>query len=130
MNTLLLKVSTVAAGGAIGAVMRYSAAVMTSSWFKDQHYSTMLVNVVGSLLIGYILNWVPHDGSGNEFVRLALVTGVLGGFTTFSAFSMETLVLMQTGEISKAMINIVVTLIGTLMAVYIGHESGRLIHGF
>jgi len=130
MNIVFLKVSTVAIGGAIGAVMRYSAAVMTATWFKDQHYSTMLVNVIGSLLIGYILNWVPHDGSGNEFLRLALVTGVLGGFTTFSAFSLDTLVLMQTGEIGKAMINVSVTLIGTLMAVYIGHEAGRIIHGF
>jgi len=130
MNIVFLKVMAVAAGGALGAVMRYSATVMTATWFKDQHYSTMLVNVIGSLLIGYILNWIPHDGSGNEFLRLALVTGVLGGFTTFSAFSMDTLVLMQTGEISKAMLNIAVTLIGTLMAVYIGHETGRLIHGF
>ncbi len=129
MNQGLINLLTVAAGGAIGAAMRYSAAVLTMTWFRDPHYSTIMVNIVGSLLIGYALNWISHDGSGNEFIRLALITGVLGGFTTFSAFSMETLVLMQTGETGKAMLNISFTLIGTLLAVWIGHEAGRVIHG-
>ena len=130
MNNSVANLLTVAVGGAIGATMRYSAALLTVTWFRDPHYSTIMVNVIGSLLIGYALNWVPHDGSNNEFIRLALLTGVLGGFTTFSAFSMETLVLMQDGEISKAMVNIGITLVGTLLAVWIGHEAGRLLHGF
>ncbi len=108
--------------------MRYLAAVLTISWFRDPHYSTIMVNIIGSLLIGYALHLVPHAGSNNEFIRLALITGVLGGFTTFSAFSMETLSLMHAGEIGKAILNISITLIGTLMAVWAGHEIGRAIH--
>lgn len=124
-----LAILAVAAGGALGAVMRYSAMLLTASWFKDQHHGTMLVNILGSLLIGYLINLLPHDSSNNEFLRLALITGVLGGFTTFSAFSMDTLLLMQSGEVGRAMLNIVLTLSGTLIAVFIGFETGRLIHG-
>jgi len=126
---LFLAFLAVAAGGALGAVLRYAAMLTTANWFKDAYHGTMLVNILGSLLIGYLLNLLPHDSGNNEFLRLAVITGVLGGFTTFSAFSMDTLLLLQSGEMGGAMLNIMLTLSGTLIAVFIGYEAGRLIHG-
>ncbi|MCF6262250.1 MAG: fluoride efflux transporter CrcB [Xanthomonadales bacterium] len=125
---LLLAFLAVSAGGALGAVLRYGAMLTTANWLKDPHHGTMLVNILGSLLVGYLLNLLPHDSGNNEFLRLAVITGVLGGFTTFSAFSMDTLLLLQNGEMGRAMLNIILTLSGTLIAVFIGYEAGRLIH--
>lgn len=124
----LLAFLAVAVGGALGAVLRYSTMLLSANWFKDQHHGTLLVNILGSLFIGYLINLLPHDSSNNEFLRLALITGVLGGFTTFSAFSMDTMLLMQNGEVGRAMLNILLTFSGTLIAVFIGYETGRLIH--
>lgn len=109
----------VALGGALGCVLRFMAirAVMLlhSSSFP---LGTMLVNILGSLLIGGVLAKYGHEHS----VRAFLVTGVLGGFTTFSAFSWDALQLLQRGQVHQALLYITGSVALSVMAVSIGYQ--------
>ncbi|MEZ5961268.1 MAG: fluoride efflux transporter CrcB [Hyphomonadaceae bacterium] len=88
MNVLL-----VAAGGALGALARYGVGVSAARWFGlGFPWGTLAVNIVGGLAMGVLAARVGPD---QESLRLALGVGVLGGFTTFSAFSLETVRLME-----------------------------------
>ena len=124
-----MKLAAVAAGGAIGASLRYIAAAATHTFMgKDFPYGTMMVNVMGSLIIGYLLVLLPDSEGSIPFLRLLLITGVLGGFTTYSAFSIETLQLIQDGHLSRAGLNVVLTLLLCFLAVWAGFLLGRGIH--
>jgi CrcB protein len=124
-----MKLATVAAGGALGASLRYMAAAVTHTFMgEDFPYGTMMVNVLGSLVIGYLLVLLPESEDSIPFLRLLLITGVLGGFTTYSAFSIETLQLIQDGHMTKAGLNIVLTLALCFIAVWAGFIAGRNIH--
>lgn len=124
-----MKLATVAAGGALGASLRYMAAAVTHSLMGENFpYGTMMVNVLGSLIIGYMLVLLPDAEDSVPFLRLLLITGVLGGFTTYSAFSIETLQLLQDGHLNKAGLNVVLTLMLCFLAVWGGFLLGRGIH--
>lgn len=125
-----LKLAAVAGGGALGASLRYFISTSVDAVIgRGFPYGTMLVNVVGSLLIGYLIEWLPHPHEPAPYLRLMLITGLLGGFTTYSAFSVETLRLAQTGFMVRAGINIMFTLVFCLLAVWLGYLLGRQIHG-
>lgn len=129
MKIAAMKLATVAAGGALGASLRYMAASITHSIMgHDFPYGTMLVNILGSLIIGYLLVLLPDSEEAIPYLRLLLITGVLGGFTTYSAFSIETLQLIQDGHLSKAGLNVVLTLLLCFIAVWGGFLLGRGIH--
>ena len=129
MKVAAMKLATVAAGGALGASLRYMAAAVTHSFMGENFpYGTMMVNVLGSLIIGYMLVLLPDAEDAVPFLRLLLITGVLGGFTTYSAFSIETLQLIQDGHLSKAGLNVILTLLLCFLAVWGGFLLGRGIH--
>lgn len=115
MGNLLL----VAAGGALGAVVRYGSVQMLSR-FSTFPLGTMLVNIVGSLLIGILMARLTSDPA-----RLLLVTGVLGGFTTFSAFSWDVLQLVQKQQLGLAAAYVLGSVILSLIAVYIGYTLAK-----
>jgi len=86
----------VAAGGAVGAVARYAAGLQAARWLgAGQVWGTLAVNVAGGLLMGLLAGWLATRGGDGERWRLLLGVGVLGGFTTFSAFSLETIQLLE-----------------------------------
>lgn len=91
----------VALGGACGAVLRWSIGL----WLNrgEFPYGTLLVNLVGSFVIGFVVLWALRH-KWPEPAYLFVVTGVLGGFTTFSAFSLENLQLVQDGKLALAML--------------------------
>jgi fluoride exporter len=92
----------VALGGAIGALARYGINLLTLFWYAGSFpVGTLLVNSLGGLLIG--LGW---STIGNDMTKAFLLTGVLGGFTTFSAFSLETVRLFESGATGLALFNI------------------------
>jgi len=94
---VVLKMMMLAAcGGAIGAAGRYAVGVGTTRLFGIQFpWGTMSVNVVGSFLMGVLIGALALRGAGNESLRVFLAVGVLGGFTTFSAFSLDFVSLVE-----------------------------------
>ena len=111
MGNLLL----VAAGGAIGAMARYGS-VQIAARYAAFPIGTMLINILGSLLIGILMAKLQNDS-----VKLLLITGVLGGFTTFSAFSWDALQLIQRGQAAQAALYILGSVLLSLLAVYVGY---------
>ncbi len=122
MNHIL----AIAVGGALGSVLRF----LVSTWAynrlgSDFPYGTLLVNVLGSLLVGVLYTLLVERSALDPVWRAGLVVGVLGGFTTFSAFSMETVNLITGGEFPKALANILLSVGLCLTATWLGVVSGR-----
>jgi len=91
-------------GGALGACARFGVAQLFPVGSTGSFpWPTFLVNAIGALLIGFTVAWVGHSGWFNDYGRAFLVTGILGGFTTFSAFSLEVVQLAQAGFITQAL---------------------------
>ena len=96
----------VAAGGAIGSLVRFwLTGVMTDLTGPRFPWGTLLINVLGSFVIGLVagITLIPARVAVHPDLRIFLMTGICGGFTTFSAFSLQTLELMQGGEVVAAM---------------------------
>jgi len=118
----------IAIGGAAGAVLRYGASLSVYSLLgKGFPYGTLFVNVSGSLLMGLLsVIMLERFNIGPEW-RAAVLVGVLGSFTTFSTFSIETLNLLEQGDVMRAMTNIVLSVLVCLAAVWFGVLIGRQI---
>ena len=92
-----------ATGGAIGAVGRYLTGLWALRYLGFGFpWGTLIVNVVGSFLMGLLVAYISWKGAANDALRVFLATGVLGGFTTFSAFSLDFAVLMERRELASA----------------------------
>ncbi|MCF6321217.1 MAG: fluoride efflux transporter CrcB [Rhizobiaceae bacterium] len=117
MTHLLL----VSLGGAIGAGFRYLAGVAAFRYFGPNFpWGTMIINVLGSLAMGLLIGFLAkRSGTPNE-VRIFLATGILGGFTTFSAFSLDAINLWERGELAMAAGYIVGSVLLSLFALFAG----------
>jgi len=127
----LLASALVALGGAIGSVLRYlTGRAMTHSLGPNAvtafPWATLAVNVVGSLAMGVLAGWLARFGQGGEQWRLFVGVGVLGGFTTFSSFSLEMMLLIERGQPGYAFLYAAVSLLAGLSALYIGLIAMRL----
>jgi CrcB protein len=124
LKTLLF----IAMGGSIGAVMRYGASLGVASIMgRGFPYGTLFVNVTGSLLIGLLsVLMLERFNIGPEW-RAAVMVGVLGSFTTFSTFSLETLNMLEQGELFSAISNVLLSVVVCLIAVWLGVVLGRQI---
>jgi len=92
----LTKILSVAFGGAIGAVARYGLNLLFAKTFAPFPFATFFINVTGSFLIGFLLILLQDKFPTNENLRLAIIVGFLGAYTTFSTFEFETFELIQT----------------------------------
>jgi CrcB protein len=118
----------VAAGGAIGSVLRYLVAMLALAWLGPAFpWGTMLVNLVGSFLIGVVQALAAEGLVLGEDARLFLSTGVMGGLTTYSAFSYESVRLFETGAWTAAGLNIVLTTVACLALCLLGLTTVRLL---
>jgi CrcB protein len=122
-----LQGAAVAAGAAVGAVLRWRAGVWLNSAYAPLPLGTLLVNCVGGLLIGVAL--VAFERLPNELMRLLLVTGFLGGLTTFSAFSGESLGLLQRGAWPWALVHTAAHVVGALGCAALGAAAARGLFG-
>jgi CrcB protein len=114
-------------GGAVGSGMRYLVAVGAARWLgADFPWGTLTVNLVGALLIGLVQHLAAAQIL-SEDSRLVLSTGVMGGLTTYSAFSYETVRLVQLGAWRAASLNVVVTTGLCLSLCVAGMALGRLL---
>jgi CrcB protein len=119
----LLTLCLVAAGGAIGSVARAVVALSLPARFP---WATLLVNVLGSLLIGWLMARLgPIEGGTATSLRSLLIAGFCGGFTTFSTFSWQTLEQMQKGQWGAAVANVLLSILLCLLAVWLGFFLGK-----
>jgi CrcB protein len=118
----------VMAGGALGAALRYALAralPLDTAW----PWPTFITNVAGGLLMGLLSAWLLRSGPAGESARLLLGVGLLGGFTTFSAFSLEMAKMMDQGQVSLAAGYGLASVILALGAVFAGMAVGRGVFG-
>ena len=115
----------VALGGGAGAVLRYQAgraltALLGPATVAAFPWATLVVNVVGSLAMGLLAGWLARHGSASETWRLLVGVGLLGGFTTFSAFSLELMLLIERGQGATALAYALISVLAGVTALYIG----------
>lgn len=121
----------VALGGAIGSCLRYwCSGLIARSIGETFPWGTLLVNVTGSLLIGFVAVVTGPDGRLliGTGARQFLMVGIFGGFTTFSSFSLQTLALLQDGEWLWAGANIVGSVVLCLVGVWLGYALGLMVN--
>ncbi len=106
---------SVALGGGIGALLRYQTGRAMTAWLGPAAvgafpFATLAVNTIGSLLMGVLAGWLARHGSGgSEQARLLIGVGLLGGFTTFSAFSLELVMLIERGQFMIALLYLMIS---------------------
>lgn len=121
----MMNIFLVGLGGFCGSVIRYLIGLTISGSTLGIPYHTLLINISGSFLIGSLMVWGPEKLGLNSFYFL--VPGLLGGFTTYSAFSGETFFLLKNNLHREAMIYVLLTLSGSLLATASGFWIGRTI---
>lgn len=116
----------VALGGALGSMARYAGAAAVNRFAQSAFpWGTLAVNILGSFLIGVVMVLLMKAGEWRESGRLLLVTGIMGGFTTFSSFSWETWKLVEEGRLAWAGANILASLAVCLLATMAGALLAR-----
>ena len=118
----------VAAGGAVGTLLRFSAGRLAIHLLgPGTVWGTFFVNVTGSFALGFFLAYALQRGEISGDVRAMVAIGLLGGYTTFSTLSYDTIRLLESGELTRAGINIAANLALGLAAAFLGVLSGRAV---
>lgn len=117
--------AAVAVGGAAGACARYGVSLWLAGSTTRFPYGTLVANLSGALLAGFLVAFMLSRTLAGTPLYLLLMTGFLGSFTTLSAFSVETLRLLQNGNTLPAIVNVLVTVGGALIAVIVGGWLAR-----
>ncbi len=110
----------VATGGATGAVMRYILTSLSKTLFASSIYGTLSVNILGSFLIGYLITSDYTKSLSEDFVKFFLIIGLLGSFTTFSAFSYEVVNLINSKKMFISFLYIFFSILLCILFAYIG----------
>jgi fluoride exporter len=109
----------VAAGGALGSWLRFAVGRLLAQASGAFPWATLTVNVAGSLAMGLLVGWLARS-TGSEATRLLIAVGLLGGFTTFSAFSLEVVTLVQRGQPALALTYLTASIAAGLAALWLG----------
>jgi len=119
-------VLAVALGSAVGGVARF----LLSAWIEQRTassfpYGTLLVNVSGSLLLGFLATWTFETAGVSAELRALLTTGLCGGYTTFSTFSLETVALAEEGALGRAAVYVLLSVACSVLAAFAGITGAR-----
>ena len=115
-------------GGGVGATARYWLSGTVYRWANTSFpYGTITVNVIGCFVIGFLMTSLEERFLATPAMRVFLTIGILGGFTTFSTFSFETIKMIEDSQFQYAIVNIGMTLATCLSGTYVGTIFGRLI---
>ena len=115
----------IAIAGALGALARWGVGSWFGQRFPSFAWGTLVVNVGGSFVLGLLFALLIERAAGSPTMRLALTTGLLGAYTTFSTFSLETMRMFEEGATGSAFANIGLSLVLGLAAVWLGVSLGR-----
>jgi CrcB protein len=118
-------------GGALGTLARYVIAVLALPISSQLPLGTIVINIVGSFVIGFFGTLTLAHGRypAPENLRLFVMVGVCGGFTTFSSFSLQTLDLLRAGALGRALANVVLSVVLCVLAVSAGHLLAARLNG-
>lgn len=121
----------VAVGGAIGSVARYWVALWMLPLSRDLPWGTIAINIVGSFAISFFGTLTLEHGRFpvSDMGRTFFMVGVCGGFTTFSSFSLQTLELLKSGAVGRALLNIVISVAVCLASVTVGYLIAERLNG-
>ena len=121
----------VAAGGALGSMARYWIALWAAPLSRSMPWGTVGINIAGSFVIGFFgtLTLAAGRHPAPEWLRLFVMVGVCGGFTTFSSFSLQTLDLLRGGAWNRALLNVGASVLMCLLAVAAGHGLAARLNG-
>lgn len=122
----LTRILAIGIGGAFGAVARYGLNILFAKSFSPFPFATFFINVTGSFLIGFLLTVFSEKIDVNENLRLAIIVGFLGAYTTFSTFEFETYTLVREKQLAMAMLYVSMSfalgLIGVLAGVWLAKK--------
>ncbi len=122
-----MKYLVVFLGGGLGSIFRY----MIGKWLNHSDFfmplGTMTVNITGSFLIGFLMEWLLRHAHGSGHLLLFVVVGFLGGYTTYSSFSYEAMLYFKQGNLSMFLVYVSTTFILGLMAVFFGYFLSKLL---
>ncbi len=110
----------VASGGALGAILRYLFTNISKSLFASSIYGTISVNIVGCFLIGYFITSNVVNNLSEDFIKYFIIIGLLGSFTTFSAFSYEVVDLINSKKYATSFTYIFISILICIISAYLG----------
>ncbi len=113
-------------GGGLGAAMRHGVNIASARAFGTGFpYGTLLINITGSLLMGLVAAYFAFKGDASQHWRLFLTTGILGGYTTFSAFSLDAALLYERGEVGAAATYVLLSVALSIAGLFAGFAVVR-----
>ena len=122
----MLNLVLVATGGALGAILRYLLTNISKSIFVSSVYGTISVNILGSFLIGYFITSNVGNNLSENFVKFFLIIGLLGSFTTFSAFSYDVVELINSKKYISSFIYVFISIFICVISAYLGTLLNKL----
>ena len=121
----MISVAYIALGGAIGSILRYFTSLIFNSLFPNFPFGTLFVNLLGSFLIGLIISNLENQSSFDLFIKYFLIIGLLGSFTTFSAFSLEVIQLFTDKKITLCLLYIFLSIFLSILGAGLGYFINR-----
>ena len=124
----MINILLVASGGALGAVLRFTTTGLIKNLFLYSFIGTLIVNIIGSFLIGLFIYLIQSKNLPEEFTKYFLIIGLLGSYTTFSAFSLDIVDLLLTKKFFLPIIYITLSLTLCILSAYIGLNINKFLN--
>ena len=122
----MINIFWIALGGALGAILRFISSSFFNLFYPNLPIGTFFVNVLGSFIIGLLINTLEMRSSSEIFIKYFLIIGVLGSYTTFSAFSYEVIELYNNKKLLLSIIYILASVFSCIVAAYAGYSINKV----